>query len=196
MGLLLGTDSTYAPALSVGIEVLKERVRDIARHARGLSYHVDSMALDLHAGLRETAVVIDAREGQEGEVATILWDQYSALCGGGPTVEEIGHAVEGFVEELDGDDEAVVQSELADAAYCTVARIPFHPVAEVLADWRAMTPERVATALRAARGSAVLYLPETARFPGIDGVHRRTMCNRQGTSRAARRSGPRRSPDW
>jgi hypothetical protein len=179
VGLLLGAPSTYDPALSVGIEILKERVRDIARHARGLSYHVDSMALDLHAGLRETAVVIDAREGQEGEVATILWDQYAALCGTGPATGEIGHAVEGFAEELDGDDEAVVQSELADAAYCTVARVPFHPVAEVLADWRAMTPERVAAALRAARDSAVLYLPETASFAGIYGLHRRSMCNRQ-----------------
>lgn len=180
VGLLLGAPSTYDPALSVGIEVFEERVRDIARHARGLGYHVDSMALDLYAGLRETAVVIDAREGQEGEVAQILWDQHAALSATGPTGEEIAHAVEGFAEELDGDDEGLAQSELADTAYRAVARIPFHPVAVVLADWRAMTPERVSAALRAARDSAVLYLPETATFAGIYGLHRRTMCNRQG----------------
>jgi hypothetical protein len=180
VGLLLGAGSTYDPALSVGIEVLKERVRDIARHARGLSYHVDSMALDLHPALREVAVIIDAREGQESEVAKILWEQYEALSDTGPTAEELRHAVDGFEEEMDGDDEEITQTELADAAYREVSGLPFHPVDRVLADWRAMDPERVAAALRAARTSAVLYVPEAARFPGIFGLQRRYMCNLQG----------------
>jgi hypothetical protein len=179
VGLLLGTNSTYDPAVSIGIEVLKERVRDIARHARGLSYHVDSMALDLAPGLREVAVIIDARQGQESEVAQILWEQYAALCATGPTAEEIRHAVDGLEEDLDGDAEGLTESELAGEAFCSVAGIPFHPVAEVLADWRAMTPQRVTDALRAAYGSAVLYVPEGTGFPGISGLHQRWMCNRQ-----------------
>ena len=177
VGLLLSARSTYDPAMSMGIEVLKDRVRDIARHARGLSYHADSMTLDLHPALREVAVVIDAREGQEGEVATILWEQYEALSATGPTEEELRHAVEGFEEELDGDADGVTQAELADAAYCSVAGIPFHPVADVLADWHAMTPERVAETLRTARPSAVLYVPEGAGFTGLQGLHRRLMCD-------------------
>ena len=40
------TPTTPADRAS-GSRCLKERVRDIARHARGLSYHADSMALDL-----------------------------------------------------------------------------------------------------------------------------------------------------
>jgi hypothetical protein len=177
VGLLLGADATYDPALSIGIEVLKERARDIARHARGLSYHVDSMALDLAPALREVAVIIDAREGQETQVAEILWEQYSALSTAGPSEEEIRHAVDGLAEEVDGDPDAVTQSELAHAAFCSVAGIPFHAVSDVLAAWRAMTAERVTAALRAARDSAVLYVPEAARFPGIYGLHKRPMCN-------------------
>jgi zinc protease len=61
-----------------------------------------------------------------------------------------------------------------------VSGLPFHPVADVLSDWRSMTPERVSAALRAARDSAVLYVPEGSRFPGIYGLQRRFMCNRQG----------------
>ena len=179
VGLLLRTGNTYDPAMSVGVEVLKERVRDIARHARGLSYHADSMALDLTPTAREVAIIIDAREGQESEVAQILWEQYAALGASGPTAEEIAHAVDGFAEELDGDAEGVTQAELADAAYCAISGIAFHPVADVLADWRAVTPERVAAALRAAHDTAVLYVPETAPFPGIYGLHRRWMCNRR-----------------
>ena len=179
VGLLLRADTTCDPALSVGIEVLKERARDIARHARGLSYHVDSMALDLAPGLREVAVIVDAREGQETEVAEILWGQYAALCAEGPTADEIRHAVEGFEEELEGDPEGVTTSELADAAFCAVAGIAFHPVAEVLADWRDVSPAGVAAALVAVRDSAVLYLPESVPFPGIDGLDQRWMCNRR-----------------
>ena len=52
VGLLLSAGSAGDPALTMGVEVLKERLRDSARLARGLSYSVDSLALDVTAGTR------------------------------------------------------------------------------------------------------------------------------------------------
>jgi hypothetical protein len=177
VGLLLTAGGASDPALTIGVEVLKERLRDTARLARGLSYSVDSMAIDLSADRREVAVVVDARTGQEGEVAGLLWAAYTELGETGPTPAELAHAVEGFAEELDADERAVVESELADAAYCAVGGLPFRPVQGVLEAWRTTGPERVAAALRATVPTAVLAVPEDAAYEGLGApVERRSVC--------------------
>ncbi|SDO33788.1 hypothetical protein [Geodermatophilus sp. DSM 45219] len=181
VGLLLTAGGAGDPALTMGVEVLKERLRDTARHARGLSYSVDSLALDLTADRREVAVVVDAREGQEDAVAGLLWRAYTELCASGPTAAELAHAVAGFEEELDADERAVTESELADAAYCAVGGLPFRPVQDVVDAWRTTTPERVAAALRGTRSTAILYVPEGVDYPGPGApVERRYVCDVQG----------------
>ena len=180
VGLLLSAGGAGDPALTIGIEVLKERLRDTARLARGLSYSVDSMALDITADRREVAVVLDAREGQEAAVAGLLWQAYTELCASGPTAEELAHAVAGFEEELDADERAVVESELADAAYCAVSGLPFRPVQDVLAAWRTTPGERVAAALQGSWPTAILYVPEQVDYAGPgEPVERRYVCNLQ-----------------
>lgn len=177
VGLLLSAGGPGDPALTIGIEVLKDRLRDTARRARGLSYAVDSLTLDVTADRREIAVVLDARDGQEPAVAGLLWQAYTQLCAAGPTDAELASAVAGFAEELDADERAVVESELADAAYCAVSGLPFRPVHEVLAAWRTTTGERVAAALRATRATAILVVPEHADYAGPGApVERRTVC--------------------
>ncbi|MGY1682848.1 hypothetical protein [Geodermatophilus sp. SYSU D01176] len=180
VGLLLSAGGAGDPALTVGVEVLKERLRDTARHGRGLSYSVDSMALELAGDRREVAVVVDARQGQDDAVAGLLWQAYTELCGSGPTAAELAHAVAGFEEELDADERAVVESELADAACCAVGGLPFRPVQDVLEAWREVTPDRVAAALRGTQPTAILYVPEEVDYAGPGGaVERRYVCNLQ-----------------
>jgi hypothetical protein len=180
VGLLLSAGAAGDPALTVGVEVLKERLRDTARLARGLSYSVDSTALDVTADRREVAVVVDAREGREDAVTGLLWQAYTELCASGPTEAELAHAVAGFEEELDADERAVVESELADAAYRAVSGLPFRPVQDVLEAWRAMTPERVAAALRGTAPTAILHVPEAVDYAGPgEPVERRSVCNVQ-----------------
>lgn len=177
VGLLLTAGGASDPALTIGVEVLKERLRDTARLARGLAYSVDSRVLDLSADRREVAVAVDARPGQEGAVAGLLWEAYAQLCAAGPTAAELASAVEGFAEELDADDRALTESELADAAYCTVGGLPFRPALQVLADWRSTTPGRVAAALAATWTTAVLAVPEDAAYDGPGApVERRFLC--------------------
>ncbi|SNS00349.1 Predicted Zn-dependent peptidase [Geodermatophilus pulveris] len=191
VGLLLTAGGAADPALTLGVEVLKERLRDTARLARGLSYSVDSLALDLSADRREVAVVVDARPGQEGEVARLLWAAYAELGEAGPTAAELAHAVGGFAEELD-DERAVVESELADAAYCAVGGLPFRPVQDVLAAWRATGPGQVAAALRATVPTAVLAVPEdTDHYDGPGHpVERRYVCAVQDRLPPGRTSRP------
>jgi hypothetical protein len=177
VGLLLASGSSGDPALMVAVDVLKERLRDTARHARGLSYSVDSLGLDLGPDRREVAVVVDAREGQEGEVADLLWRTCTELSASGPTPAELAHAVAGFEEDLDADPRAVAESELADAAYCAVSGLPFRPVQQVLDGWRAVSSERVAAALGRALDTAILYVPDGSDYagPGLP-VERRFLC--------------------
>ncbi|MFW3169901.1 hypothetical protein [Geodermatophilus sp. CPCC 206100] len=177
VGLLLGATGPWDPALRLGVEVLLDRLRDTARHRRGISYSVDSVGLDLHAGHREVAVVVDARQGQESAVADLVWEQFVALGEAGPTAAELAHAVAGFEEELDADEQAVVEAELVDAAYCAVSGLPFRPVQDVVRAWRTTTAEDVAAALRAARGTVVLAVPEGVSYAGPGApVERRTLC--------------------
>jgi hypothetical protein len=178
VGLLLADDHPYDIALRMGVEVLSERLRDVARHGRGLSYHVEGTGLDVAPDRRELAVWVDARDGQEPAVAGIVWHQFSTLCQDGPTAEELAHALAGFEEDVDGDPEAVVTSDLADAAQCAVTGMRPFRVAEALAAWRAVTPADVVRSLRAAWPSALLYVPEWAQYAGPAGpVERRFTCN-------------------
>ncbi len=165
------------PALSLGLEVLQERLTDVARTARGLSYSTGLEVVDAGPGRRETALYVDAREGQAGEVGRILWEQFAALWRTGPTPEELAHAVAGFEEELDGDADAFVCGELAAAAYSELGGLPFLPGRDALAAWRAVTPEQVAAALGAAAATALLVVPQDATLrSALGGIDRRSFC--------------------
>jgi len=158
--------------------VLSERLRDVARHARGLSYSVAGTGLDVSPDRRELAVWVDARDGQEPAVAGIVWQQFSALCQDGPTAEELAHAVAGFEEDVDDDPAEVVTADLADAARSAVTGLTAHPVIDVLTAWRTVDPADVVRAFRAAWPSALLYVPEWAPYAGPAGpVTRRYTCN-------------------
>ncbi|MGY1731921.1 hypothetical protein ACI798_10385 [Geodermatophilus sp. SYSU D01045] len=174
VGLLLATDTLADAALAVGVDVLQDRLRERARHERGLSYGVDSLTLDLAPGRREVAVVVDARTGRDAEVAALLWRTFAELSADGPDAAEVAHAVAGLEAELD--DEDAVGTELADAAYCAATGLPFRPAADTLAAWRAVTPAQVTAALRRAAATAVLAVPDTAAWDGPAGVARRPLC--------------------
>ncbi len=174
VGLLLATDTPADAALAVGVQIAGERLRERARHGRGLSYRVDSLTLDLAPDRREVALVVDARTGRDAEVADLLWRTFTELCTAGPTPEEVAHAVAGLEAELDEEDAA--GTELADAAYCAATGLPFRPAAATLAAWRAVTPAAVTAALRRAEPTAVLAVPDTADWDGPAGVARRPLC--------------------
>ena len=174
VGLLLATDRPGDAALAVGVQVAGERLRDRARHDRGLSYAVDSLTIDLAADRREVALVVDARSGRDAEVADLTWGTFAELCAEGPSPEEVAHAVAGLEAELDEED--AVGAELADAAYCAATGLPFRPAAETMAAWHAVTSADVRDALRRAEPTAVLAVPDTVGWDGPDGVVRRPLC--------------------
>ncbi len=176
-GLLLTVADPLDAAVGVGLDVLTERMRDVARMERGLSYSADMEVVEVAPGHREVAVLVDAREGQEAEVARVLWEQYLDLCDRGPSRAEVEHSVEGFAEHLDSGDDAVL-ADLSRTAFAQVFGLPVRPAAERLPAWRAVTPEQAAAALRACRPSAVLALPEKVNpgpLPG--GIERTYLCN-------------------
>lgn len=176
VGLLLRVDQLDAAA-GVVLDVLQERIRDVARRERGLSYHADLHVVDVAPGHREVAVVVDAREGQEAAVARVLWEQYLDLCERGPAPDELEHAVTGFAEHVDDEDDAVL-ADLGRAAFSAVFGLPFRAAADGLAAWRRVTPRAAADALRDTVPSAILMLPEPVdpgTLPG--GITHAFLCN-------------------
>jgi hypothetical protein len=165
------------PALAVAVQVLQERLGDVARHARGLSYSSGVEIVNTAPDRRDIALYVDAREGQAGEVGRILWEQFWSLSGEGPSADEIAHVVAGLEEELDGDADDFVRSELAGAAFGEVNEVPFQPARAALEAWRTVTPEQAAAALRATRGTAILVLPEGVQLvTALDAAVRQYFC--------------------
>ena len=176
VGLLLA--GPHDPALRVGLDVLRDRLFDVARHGRGLSYSTELVPLDVAADRRELAVLVDAREGQESAVAGIVWHQFNTLCSDGPTAAELAHVVAGFEAEVDGEADAVLCADLADAATSWISGLPPRTVAEARDAWRAVSVPDVVGALRAAWPTAVLYVPQWARYTGPAGpIRRREPCD-------------------
>ena len=165
------------PALTIAVRVLEERMGDIARHARGLSYSAGVEFVDSAPDRRDIALYVDAREGKAAEVARLLWEQYWSLSGEGPTAEEIAHVVAGLEEELDGDVDEFVQGELSAAARSQVQQVPFLSLRDVLEPWRAVTPEQAAAALCATRGTAIVAVPEGVELlTALDTIGKRFYC--------------------
>lgn len=175
-GLSLTVPDPLDPATGVLFDVLLERVRDVARHERGLSYHAELEVVDVSRGHREAALLVDAREGQEAEVARLLWEQFEALCAAGPSDAELAHAVTGFEESVDDGDDLVL-GELVRTAFCRVFGLPFRSTPDTLLLWRAVTPADVAAAARALRPSALLVVPTGVEPGGLEGIAQRPLCN-------------------
>ena len=175
-GLLL-EGAPRDPALAVGVKVLEERLGDIARHARGLSYSAGVEFVNTAPDRRDIALYVDAREGQAGEVGRILWEQFWTLSGQGPSAEEIAHVVAGLEEELDADEDDFVRGELAGAAFGEVNEVPFLPARAALDAWRTVTPQKVTAALHAARERAIVVLPEGVRLmTALDAAVQQHFC--------------------
>jgi hypothetical protein len=190
VGLLVRSPQALNTPLNIALDVLQERMRDLARHQRGLSYHCESVVLDVDPGHRETALLVDAREGQEAEVARLLWEQYTDLAERGPTAAELAHSVEGCSEFTAGGDDAVA-AELGRAAFGALFGLPFRPAAEVLEDWRVVTPRAAAAAVRETVPTAILAAPEGVELPGLPGgIDRRPLCNQVPVLPAGARFGP------
>jgi hypothetical protein len=176
VGLLLASTARPNTPLKLAVDVLEDRLTDVARHQRGLSYSVLREVVDVAPDRQEIALVVDAREGQEAAVAAVLWEQYRDLCERGPSAEEAAHAVEGFVEFLDSGDDATV-AELGQAAFAHVFGLPFRGRDVALADLRAVTPEAAAEALRATLPTAILMVPDAVEPALPEGIERRYLCN-------------------
>ena len=189
VGLLVRSEAIADPALDVALDVLEERVRDLARHQRGLSYSVESVPVDT-GDARDVAVLVDARDGQEAEVARLLWDAYRGLADRGPTWAEVAHAVGGRLEDIEGADDRVVDGP-GRAALDELADRPVRTPAELRTLWQEVTPRTAAAALRATLPTAILAVPTGVELPGLGGgIDRRPLCDVAPVLPAGARFGP------
>jgi hypothetical protein len=147
--------------------ILSERLEQIARHEHGLSYDVDGATISLGGDTVLTAVAVDAREGQEGRVAELLWQELRRMAGEGPTEAEVAHEVAGAREAFA--DPRYVEVDLQRAAEALLFDETFRPRAERLPAIEAVTVEQVRERFAAALPSVQLVLPweVEAELPGL-----------------------------
>jgi hypothetical protein len=86
---------------ALALQVLSHRLTEVARREKGLSYSVDGDRANAEPSTVDRIVWVDARAGQEAEVASILWDTARQLALFGPTEDELGHEVAAVVGSSD-----------------------------------------------------------------------------------------------
>ncbi|MFR9776627.1 insulinase family protein [Micromonospora sp. MS34] len=148
-------------AWRLGMGVLAERMERVARHQHGLSYDVGGDVTLVDADRRLYSITVDAREGQEGAVARLLWAELRRLADEGPTEAELAEEC-AAARELH-DDPRTVEAELLEAAAAELFGLPYTPSAERLAERATVTPEDVSRRLREALDTVQLVVPPEVR---------------------------------
>lgn len=143
-------------ASHTGVGLLRQRLEDRLRHDLGTTYGVDHDSTIYAPGRVISAVMMDAREGQEAEVARIVWQILREFSEQGPTAEELA-----FVREA-AEREAELPEADADSvawhARAVARRLPYRPAEQVVREIGALTTEQVREAMAAALPSAAIFV--------------------------------------
>ncbi|HEX6354064.1 hypothetical protein [Actinophytocola sp.] len=142
----------------LAMDVLRERLMETARREQGISYDVDGAHVDHDTTRADRLIWLDAREGQEAQAATILWQTAQDLATNGPTAEELAFAVEGLRHMFD--DPRAPFGELENAAYARLFGFPYRTSAELLANAEQVLPAQIAATLTESLRTALLTVPE------------------------------------
>ncbi|GGU48660.1 M16 family metallopeptidase [Lentzea flava] len=153
---------SVSPVDAMGLQVLSHRLTEVARKEKGLSYGVDGDRASADSASTDRFVWVDAREGQEAEVASILWDTARELATFGPTAEELEHEVAGFREMIE--DPRFVDGDLDEFARSVLLGEPYLSPAQWLEALAAVTPEQVAAALTESLRTALIVVPDGVRL--------------------------------
>lgn len=164
-GLLFS--GTRDPAWNMALSILEDRVRAEARHRRGLSYDVFGDIVQIGPRSRQYLIGADARDGQEGAVAEILWEQSRRLAADGPTEEELAHEKAGVAEMYE--DPRWPAEEAAGRAQAELFDLPRDDPQTRLAETAAVTREDVAARLTEALPTVLIAVPPDV-SPSLDGV--------------------------
>ncbi len=176
VGLLLDRPDPHEPAATVAVEVLRERLKDVARTQRGLSYSVEVEVLDVGAQ-DVVALALDAGEGRVPDVAGVLWAELSDLAEHGPRPDELTHVLEGLRRETDLGDDGVAESEAPRAAFAAITGHRFRSLAEIAAGYSGVSAADVARVLSSARRTALVVVPPEERMPeSAVGIAERAWC--------------------
>ncbi|WP_459645490.1 peptidase M16 family protein [Kineococcus sp. NUM-3379] len=188
VGLLLEVEDAQDPVAVVAVDVLVDRLQDVARTRHGLSYSVRVEVLAV-GGRDLVSVAVDAREGRVSDVAGLVWAELADLAERGPAAGELAHAVGGVLRRTDPADPEVLEAEAPRAASAAVAGARLRPVRELAAQVRGVTAAQVADVLAGARRGALVTVPQGEHLRGR-GIAERTWCRVGGELPAGRSYRP------
>ncbi|WP_436496063.1 hypothetical protein [Actinokineospora sp. HUAS TT18] len=151
---------------TIGLSVLEERLLQTARREQGISYEVSGDQADIDADRAERYVILDAREGQEAEAATVLWNTAKELALHGPTEEELAHERESFAEFMA--DPRSVSAALDHSARSELFGLRHRTLETLRDEIAATTAADVTAAMAAALRVALLVVPQEVKVDLTD----------------------------
>ncbi|WMX45045.1 hypothetical protein RGF97_09545 [Streptomyces roseicoloratus] len=158
VGLALHSERHDDVALSLAVDVLRERLVAKARHEHGLSYEVALDRCAIGAGHRERVVRVDARDGEEKHVAELLWTEALRLAADGPDAAELAEEVAAAKEALADPRHTV--SDLLRLADAELFGEPTLDAQEWLDAASSVTPDQARRAFATSMSSALLAVPD------------------------------------
>ncbi|MEU8511674.1 insulinase family protein [Kitasatospora sp. NPDC048722] len=144
-------------ALMAAVAVFAQRLRDSARHDRGLTYDVGGSLDNAGAATGEHTVYLDAREGREQTVSELLWHEALRLARDGVTEAELAEEREGMREVWTDPRNTI--AELGHAAARLLFGETYRDAPARLDALTAVTPDRARRAFADALRTALLVVP-------------------------------------
>lgn len=148
---------SVSPVDALGLQVLSHRLTEVARTEKGLSYSVDGDRAGADPSTTDRFVWVDARAGQEVQVASILWETALELARSGPKQYELDHEAAAFREMVE--DPRFVDAELDTHARTVLLGEPHLSSAQWQAALAVTTPAQVAAALTESLRTALIVVP-------------------------------------
>ncbi|WP_418960562.1 hypothetical protein [Streptomyces tritici] len=158
IGLALHSERHDDVALTLAVDVLRERLLAKARHEHGLSYDVAVDRCAVGGGHRERVLRVDARDGEEARVAELLWAEALRLAADGPDAAELAEELAAAKEAL-GDPRHAV-TDLLRLADAELFGEPTLDAQEWLSLASSVTPDQARSAFATAMATALLAVPE------------------------------------
>lgn len=156
-GVALGFVGPDSEAFAAGLRILRERLEDDLRHARGLVYEVDFFAGLVGPDTVHVGFVLDPRPHDTATVAREVVPAVRRLAADGPTADELAHDLEGL--ETAVADERMLPEHLDAHAADLLRGTPPRAVEDIVAARRAVTADDVREAFARAVGSLHLLVP-------------------------------------
>jgi zinc protease len=163
LGVTLSMVGLRSTALTTGLSILGHRAMQRIRYTEGLSYGVQTRYEQLDGRLAHLIAHTDPLLEHSTQAGSALLDVADVLSLTGPDAAELARAVAAMDEALSDPQSAI--AEMDSAVHDELLGVAPFALSQVREEAAALTPARVAAALKTALDTLILVIPTGTRTP-------------------------------